>query len=183
MSSLFSHPSAADVPEVRSELTAVVTVPAPVDHAWAGLTEHLHLWWPADRLSRWGADSFFDLEDNALVETSADEDENVWGEVMDSRRGQWLELRWRHLGSASTTVVRLTMTRTDAASTGRGEVRDDTVPGPGEDRDGAGAGRTSTTLALVHHGWSTLDPQDLYEFYGDFWPDALARYRRFMGGS
>ncbi|MHA7210303.1 SRPBCC family protein [Arthrobacter sp. MDT1-65] len=172
MSSLFSHPSAADVPEVRPELTAVVTVPAPVDHAWAGLTEHLHLWWPADELSRWGADSFFDLEDNALVETSADEDENVWGEVMDSRPGQWLELRWTHLGSASTTVVRLTMTRGGVAS-----------PGSGGDDQETDSGRTGTTLALVHHGWSTVDPQDLYEFYRDFWPDALACYRRFMGGS
>jgi hypothetical protein len=155
-------------------------VPAPVEHAWAGLTEHLHLWWPADELSRWGAESFFDLEDNALVETSADEQENVWGEVTDGRPGQSLDLRWRHLGSASTTMVRVTVTE-DAPTSVRPEAaRGEVAPGP---TGGVDAGRAAATLEFVHSGWSTTDPEDLYEFYRDFWPRAAARYRRFMGGS
>lgn len=179
MSGLFSHPSAAaDVPGPRPDLRAAISVPAPLDHAWAGLMEHLHLWWPADGLSRWGADSFFDLEDNALVETSADDDENVWGEVTDTRPGEWLELQWRHVGSASTTLVRLAMDGEGstppppdaAASTGSGEGRTDGV-------------RAGTTLTVVHTGWSAADPQDLYDFYQAFWPLALSRYQRFMGGS
>ncbi|MHA7286375.1 SRPBCC family protein [Arthrobacter sp. MDT3-44] len=156
MTGLFSHPSAApDVPGERPDLRTTVSVPTPADHAWAGLTEHLHLWWPAGELSRWGDNSFFDLEDNALVETSAQDDENVWGEVTGGRPGEWLELRWKHAGSASTTVVRLEIT----------------------------GGQDATTLRLTHTGWTTADPQAIYDFYQEFWPEALARYRRFMGGS
>ncbi|WP_156135122.1 hypothetical protein [Arthrobacter sp. L77] len=163
MSGMFSHPSAAaDFPEARPELHASVTVPASMDHAWAGLTQHLHLWWPADELSRWGEDSFFDLEDNALVETSARDDENVWGEVTDSSPGEWLQLSWRHVGSASTTVVRIEM-----AAGGGAE----------------GAAESRVTLTLTHGGWTAGDPKDVYDFYRAFWPDALSRYRRFMGGN
>ena len=163
MSGIFSHPAgAADVPAARPELRASVTVPASVDHAWAGLTQHLHLWWPADELSRWGEDSFFDLEDNALVETSARDDENVWGEVTDSSPGEWLQLSWRHAGSASTTVVRIEMTQGEGSG---------------------GGGEPDITLTLIHGGWTAGDPKDVYDFYRGVWPDALSRYRRFMGGS
>lgn len=182
MSGLFSHPSgAADVPEARPPLRAAVAVPAPRDHAWAGLTEHLHLWWPAGELSRWGTDSFFDLEDNALVETSVDDDENVWGEVTGSQAGEWLELQWRHVGSASSTLLRLVMEGAASASSSPA------VALPGEPAGGQGGahdeGSSDTSLAVVHSGWSAADPLDVYEFYRDFWPLALSRYRRFMGGS
>ncbi|MHA7146785.1 SRPBCC family protein [Arthrobacter sp. TmT3-37] len=177
MSGLFSHPSSATESAERAALHVEVSVPAPRDHAWAGLTEHLHLWWPAGELSRWGEDSFFDLEDNALVETSSQDDENVWGEMVDGQPGQWLELRWKHVGSTSATQVRMEMA----------EVVEDALDRPGGDRT-AGDGRTDdapvgTRLTLIHSGWTAADPQDLYEFYTRFWPDTLARYRRFMGGS
>jgi uncharacterized protein YndB with AHSA1/START domain len=176
MTGLFSHPPAAgDELSDRQDLRVTVSVPAPVDHAWAGLTEHLHLWWPADELSRWGEGSFFDLEDNALVETSAQDDENVWGEVVDSRPGQWLDLKWRHAGSDSTTELRLEMTP-DGSS-----VKHLSAPGAQAAED---ADRVSgATLDLTHSGWTSGDPQDLYDFYRQFWPSALGRYRRFMGGS
>ncbi|WP_146065712.1 hypothetical protein [Arthrobacter pityocampae] len=179
MSGLFSHPPArTGVSGGRPELRFSAWVPAPGDHAWAGLTEHLHLWWPADELSRWGEDSFFDLEDNALVETSAHDDENVWGEVTDSSSGEWLEMSWRQVGSASTTVVRIEMAPADEpASTSM------TSTPSAPQRDGTGAVRTGVTLTLVHSGWTAEDPQDAYEFYRAFWPDALSRYRRFMGAS
>lgn len=174
MSGLFSHSSLPDeAPDVRPVLEARVGVPASRGHAWAGLTEHLHLWWPAALLSRWGESSFFDLEDNALVETSAEDDEYVWGEVVNGVAGQSLELRWRHLGSNSTTTIRL-------------ELRGDSVESMGETGRRASASGTeaaSSTLMLEHTGWTTEDPADLYTFYRDFWPEALARYRRFMGGS
>ena len=177
MSGMFSHPSpSADVPEVRPELRASVTIPASMDHAWAGLTQHLHLWWPADELSRWGEDSFFDLEDNALVETSARDDENVWGEVTDSSPGEWLQLSWRHAGSASTTAVRIEM-----AAGGGSRAGATTTEAAGEGAGGAGGPRV--TLTLIHGGWTAGDPKDVYDFYRRFWPDALSRYRRFMGGS
>lgn len=176
MSGLFSHPpAAAGDSSGRPELLVTVAVPAPADHAWAGLTEHLHLWWPADQLSRWGEDSFFDLEDKALVETSAQDDENVWGEVTDGRPGQWLELRWTHAGSSVTTQVRLEMAEAPGAS----DAQPLSEPS-GRHPSGAEGG---TTLTLTHGGWTAADPQDVYEFYQAFWPGALARYRRFMGGA
>ncbi|WP_434992592.1 hypothetical protein [Arthrobacter sp. Ld5] len=172
MSGLFSHPPAeTGGPEGRPDLQFSDSVPAAADHAWAGLTQHLHLWWPAGELSRWGEDSFFDLEDNALVETSAHDEENVWGEVTDRIPEQWVELSWRHFGSASATVVRIELTTP-------GEPGPSSNP-PGEKAvDGSGV-----TITLSHSGWTASDPQDIYDFYRGFWPDALSRYRRFMGGS
>ncbi len=109
------------------------------------------------------------------METSAHDDENVWGEVTDSSPGEWLEMSWRQVGSTSTTVVRIEMTPAgEAAPAPRS-----TAP----HRDGTGAARTGVTLTLVHSGWTDQDPQDAYEFYRAFWPDALSRYQRFMGGS
>ncbi|MBG6225752.1 hypothetical protein IWX63_002335 [Arthrobacter sp. CAN_A2] len=177
MSGLFSHPpSETGVSEDRPDLRFSEHVPAPADHAWAGLTQHLHLWWPADELSRWGEGSFFDLEDNALVETSANDDENVWGEVTDSRPGEWLQLSWRHVGSASTTVVRIEMAGGEEPGSARSA--SETL------REGTGAGGgPGVTFTLVHSGWTAEDPQDIYDFYRGFWSEALSRYRRFMGGS
>jgi uncharacterized protein YndB with AHSA1/START domain len=173
MSGLFSHSSVSDEGSAElPDLQTDVSVPATTLHAWAGLTEHLHLWWPAGELSRWGADSFFDLEDNALVETSAEDDENVWGEVIGGEPGQYLELRWRHLGSPSTTLIRFDVSGDGAAgamSTPALEVSSQ-------------AGAVST-LTLTHRGWTAADPPELYAFYRDFWPEALGRYLRFMGGS
>ena len=177
MSGLFSHsPASDDAPGSRPDLATSVLVPASGDHAWAGLTEHLHLWWPAAELSRWGESSFFDLEDNALVETSAEDDENVWGEVIGGEAGHWLELRWRNVGSASTTLLRLEVR--DGSSEGGAAAASYVI-----EQDQESAVPSGTTLTLTHSGWSTADPPDLYTFYRDFWPMALGRYRRFMGGS
>ncbi|MHA7239787.1 SRPBCC family protein [Arthrobacter sp. TMS1-12-1] len=175
MTGLFSHPPAASgVPDERPDLRFSVSVPAPADHAWAGFTQHLHLWWPVGELSRWGEGSFFDLEDNALVETSAEEDENVWGEVTDSHPGEWLELAWRHLGSASTTGVRI-----EVSAGGEPDLSGAVVGS----EDVAAEQRSGALLTLVHSGWTAGEAQHVYEFYRGFWPDALARYCRFMGGS
>lgn len=172
MSDIFSHPSeaAAGEAEPRTELLFSVDVPASVDHAWAGLKEHLHLWWPADLLSRWGESSFFDLEDNALVETSADDDENVWGEVVDGLPGEWLELRWREVGSTSSTLVRFDVSPAEDAD-----------PAGSPDRGRLGV-KGQAKLGVTHRGWTAVDPDDDYAFYTDFWPAALGRYQRFMGG-
>lgn len=175
MSDLFSHsPVPADALAPRSDLHSAVDVPAPTDHAWAGLTQHLHLWWPAEQLSRWGAESFFDLEDKALVETSAEDDENVWGEVTAAQQGQWLELRWRHLGSVSTTQVRIEVSS--------GKARGDADAGRPVS---AGSPDSSdfSAFTLVHRGWTREDPDEVYDFYADFWQLALGRFRRFMGGA
>lgn len=177
MSGLFSHAGEpADDSMGRPDLRAEVTVPAPRDHAWAGLTEHLHLWWPAGELSRWGDDSFFDLEGNALVETSAQDDENVWGEVTDGLPGEWLSLTWRHAGSHSVTQLLLAM---DVRQRGVHDERGSST----WDNGGADVEAPGSVLTVTHGGWTRSDPDDLYEFYRTFWPEALGCYLRFMGGS
>ncbi|MFC3298307.1 hypothetical protein FJV46_02765 [Arthrobacter agilis] len=185
MSDLFSHPAEPDTDAAdRPALTASVMVPAPVDHAWAGLTEHLHLWWPADQLSRWGEGSFFDLEDSALVETSEQDDENVWGERADGVPGQWLELTWRHVGVDLMTLVRLEMGPAEQAGPmPRGDGGRDGKEQVAAVIDRQEGGADATSLVLTHGGWLKSDPSDLYRFYEEFWPVALGRYRRFMGGS
>lgn len=178
MSDLFSHPSAASrVPESRPDVQVSVTVPAPIDHAWAGFIEHLHLWWPSDALSRW-KDSFFDLEDKAFVETSADDDEYVWGEVVHSVPGESVELRWRHVSGDSTTVLSVSAA---------GQV-DHPSEGSNGQSTGPGAGHGASTQALTvlhftHSGWTTQDPAEIYEVYRTLWPIAAQRYLRFMGGA
>lgn len=168
-------PAESGLPVDRADISAAVVVPATAEHAWAGLTEHLHLWWPADELSRWGDGSFFDLEDNALVETSTQDDENVWGEVIDGRPGEWLELSWKHVGAASSTSLRLDLTGGASNHHARAE-------SAAQDSGFAGE-QVNTTLTVTHGGWIATDPQDLYQLYREFWPNALARFQRFMGGS
>jgi hypothetical protein len=176
MSGLFSHtPADGEVSTDRPDLRVSVEVPATTDHAWAGLMEHLHLWWPADELSRWGVTSFFDLEDNALVETSAQDDENVWGEVVDGEPGRWLELRWRSTGSDSSTLVRMEVVAGEHGPSA-GSAAEEMSGGSSDQDDRA-------TLSVTHSGWTGSDGQEIYDFYQEFWPVALARYRRFMGGS
>lgn len=184
MSGLFSHASSeADVPSERPDIRASVSVPSPPDHAWAGLTDHLHLWWPAELLSRWGEGSFFDLEGNALVETSAQDDENVWGEVIDRAPGQLILLTWRHAGSAVTTELRLEVS-TGASPAVQADGGGRAEPSGVDEQGGARAGTgIETKLTLTHSGWTSAEPEELYHFYQDLWPAALGRYRRFMGGS
>ncbi|MBG6180912.1 SRPBCC domain-containing protein [Arthrobacter sp. CAN_A1] len=157
MSDLFSN--AAPPPQQFHRVAALevaTALPVTVEHAFAGFTEHIHLWWPADGLSVWGIGSFFDLEDNALVETSADEEEAVWAEVRRTQEDTRLEMIWRHQpgGGAPT------------------ELTIDFRP------EGGG-----TTAAIIHSGWTT-EPSSVEEraIYRDFWPLALDKFNRFMGG-
>ena len=165
MSDLFSDATPPQpAPERVSPLRFEVPVPVPPEHAAAGFTEHIHLWWPAEALSVWGTESFFDLEGNALVETSTNEVEAVWAEVRRTDQDTRLEMLWRHHpdGGAPTD---LTLEFLDN--------RESFV------RAGNGA-----TLRLIHDGWSTEATSMVErELYQDFWPLALAKFQRFMGGT
>ncbi len=165
MSGLFSH--AAPEPAgggTVADIRASVRVPADVIDAFSGFTEHLHLWWPGAELSVWGAGSFFDLEGGVFVETSAEDEEAVWAEVIereDQRDGhRALSLLWRHRpGPFPATTVELSF-------------------------DGVEGSAPATTVDLVHSGWPTEEGSgDLHGLYERFWPLALARYARFMGGT
>ncbi|MHA7156342.1 SRPBCC family protein [Arthrobacter sp. TMN-50] len=158
MSDLFSD--AAPTPEEFDGVPALecaVVVPVPVEHAFAGFSDHIHLWWPAEELSVWGVGSFLDLEGNALVETSADDEEAVWAEVRRTGQETRLDLVWHHQPAGGTTTE-LTI---DFRADGTGE----------------------TSVSLVHDGWTTEPPSvEDRAVYLTFWPLALEKFSRFMGG-
>ncbi len=161
MSGLFSH--AASEPAGggdAGDLAVAVRVPADTAHAFAGFTEHIHLWWPASELSVWGPGSFFDLEDNVFVETSADDQEAVWAEILERTQDSALHLLWRHRpGTLPATSVSLAFIE-------------------------AGGSAPNTSVELVHGGWTRGgELGGLRSRYETFWPLALARYARFMGGA
>lgn len=162
MSDLFSHPAPEPSREGPvGEVRADVTVPADRTHAWTGFTDHIHLWWPASLLSVWGSESFFDLESNALVETSTDNEEAVWAEVTESAPCASLELIWRHRpGTVSSTVVSIRFS------------------------DMKGAHDARTVVSVEHGGWEpAAGAGELRRRYEEFWPEALNHYARFMGGA
>ncbi|MHA7277980.1 SRPBCC family protein [Arthrobacter sp. HLT1-21] len=159
MSDLFSDaaPSAPDFDRLVA-LEFAVLVPVPVEHTFAGFVEHIHLWWPAEVLSVWGAGSFFDLEGNSLVETSVEEDEAVWAEVRRTGQDTRLEMVWHHQPTGGTSTE---LTIDFRPTTGGG-----------------------TTVSLVHDGWSTEPASGADRAtYLDFWPLALEKFSRFMGGA
>ncbi|WP_019483330.1 SRPBCC domain-containing protein [Arthrobacter sp. TB 23] len=159
MSDLFSDASPPPpTPERVSPIEFEVTVPVPPEHAAAGFAEHIHLWWPVEDLNVWGAGSFFDLEDNALVETSVDEVEAVWAEVSRTEQSTRLEMVWRHHPDGGTPT----------------DLTIEFLRGPGD----------GTTLSLVHDGWDTeARSKTERELYQIFWPLALTKFQRFMGGT
>lgn len=159
MSNLFSDAAPVPVePDPAPSLAFSVTVPVPRDHAFAGLVDNIHLWWPAQSLSVYGVGSFFDLEGEALVETSPDNEEAVWGAVIDREDARRLDLAWHHqLAGGTQTELSLGF---------------EAAPGGG------------TLVSLTHGGWSTAHQsvQDR-SFYQSFWPIAFEKFQRFMGGT
>lgn len=159
MSNLFSDAAPPVVqPDPAPSLAFSVTVPVPPDHAFAGFLDSIHLWWPAQSLSVYGVGSFFDLEGDALVETSPNNDEAIWADVIDREDGRRLDLAWHHQ-PAGGTQTELSLRFED---------------GPGG----------ATLVSLTHGGWSTAhqSAQDR-SLYETFWPTALEKFQRFMGGT
>lgn len=158
MSNIFSHapePVAAttDVPESR---TASVVVPVDAGDAFDGFTDGIHLWWPMESYSGFGAGAHVGFEGQRLVEESDAGEQQLWGEVQTWEEPTSLVLRW-HLGDDPLTPTQVSVTFDD---------------------DGAG----STRLALVQDGWAPGQAgKAQFEKYCD-WPLILARYARFMGG-
>ncbi|WP_026551214.1 SRPBCC domain-containing protein [Arthrobacter sp. H20] len=159
MTDLFSDASPPQpAPDRLAALEFGITVPVPPEHAAAGFSEHIHLWWPAGELSVWGSESFFDLENRALVETSTDDEEAVWAEVSRADDGRRLEMIWRHQPDGGVPTEVTIVFHDDADSGSR--------------------------VSLVHGGWtaeaSSREDRAIYEA---FWPLALEKFCRFMGGT
>ncbi len=158
MSNLFSHASES-LPEdlaVHSARSAVVIVPVPLAEAFDGFTDGIHLWWPMDTHSKFGAEAHVGFENGVLLEDAFAGEHVLWGEVQEWDAPSSLVIRWQLDGHLlSPTVVHV----------------DFTTNGDG-----------STTVSLTHDGWAPGNVGlQQYEKYCD-WPLILARYARFMGG-
>lgn len=165
MSDIFSHAPSARTkdsgPQPDVELT--MTVNADPDQAFAGWTDHIHLWWPVADFSMSGDDAFIDFEGDELVETSTGDQMISWGTVFASDPPSLLSLSWHPGGSPlQATHVRIEFSPLESES----------------------HGRTGTQMSLTHDGWSnTADPAAEQSRYARLWPDVLAKYVRFMGGA
>jgi len=161
MSNLFSHPDEpTQAPPAPTDsldpLIFAVTVPGPVAQAFAGFTDHTHLWWPLESHGVYGAGSYVEFEENLILETADDGRTTIWGTIDDWQPPLSFHATW-HPGTTALWSTEL-----------RAAFR--AVP------DG-------TEVRVVHDGWEGAEnPAAERESYSAGWPLVLARYVRFMGG-
>jgi hypothetical protein len=162
MDNLFSHPEdAVSVPPEPAEslepVVCTVTVPVSVAQAFAGFTDHTHLWWPLESHSVFGPGSYVEFEENFVMEMADDGRTAVWGTLDDWQPPLSFHASW-HPGTTAlwSTELRLAFRA---------------VPG-------------GTEVRLVHDGWEGAEvPAATREAYAESWPTVLDRFVRFMGGT
>lgn len=161
MDSLFSHagePFGSDDSPTLGALEPVVNrvvVPGSVAHAFAGFTDHTHLWWPLDAFGVYGAGSYVEFEENVILETADDGRSSIWGTLDDWQPPLSFHATWHPGSSALWSTELLVVFRAVADGT---EVR------------------------VFHDGWEGAEnPPAERAKYGAAWPVILAGYSRFMG--
>lgn len=161
MENLFSHAEDAlsGQPEPAESLDPVihtVTVPGPVAQAFAGFTDHTHLWWPMESDSVFGAGSYVEFEDILILETADDGRTSVWGSIDDWQPPLSFHASWY----PGTTALWSTGLRVAFRAVPEG-----------------------TEVRLVHDGWEGAeDPSAARAASAQSWPAVLDRFVRFMGG-
>jgi uncharacterized protein YndB with AHSA1/START domain len=159
MSDIFSHAAPQPGPTTANLDPRITEVSVPVAsrEAFDGFTDGIHLWWPLEEYSRFGADSHVGFEEGSLVEESPDGDEYVWGQLRSWEPPSSLELSWQ-LGGNPLAPTRI-------------------IVGFEPREDGG------TVVRLVQDGWPEgREGVRMREKFSD-WPAILARFVRFMGGS
>lgn len=162
MDNLFSHadaalPGPAEPAESLEPVIYTVTVPGPVARAFAGFTDHTHLWWPMDSQGVYGAGSYVEFEENLIVETADDGRTAVWGSIDDWQPPLSFHASW-HPGTTAlwSTELRVAFRAVEGG----------------------------TELRLVHNGWEGAeDPSATRGAYAASWPEVLNRFVQFMGGT
>ena len=161
MSSIFSHaqdPFEAEANPGLGSLEPVVTavvVPGPVARAFAGFTDHAHLWWPLGPYGVYGASSYVEFEENLILETADDGRSSIWGTLDDWQPPLSFHATW-HPGTTAmwSTELLVAFRAVD---------------------DG-------TEVRVVHDGWEGAeDPAGVRVHYVQAWPVILDKYARFMG--
>ena len=163
MNSLFSHgqdpwdSEAHAASDPLEPVVATVVVPGNVAHAFAGFTDHTHLWWPLESNGVYGADSYVEFEENLILETADDGRTSIWGTLDEWHPPFSFHATW-HPG---TTALWSTELLVVFKSVDEG-----------------------TEVRVFHEGWEGAeDPQATRASYVTAWPDILARYARFMGAA
>jgi hypothetical protein len=163
MSSLFSHaqePSGNDRHsglEMLDPVVATVVVPGSVAHAFAGFTDHTHLWWPLESHGVYGAGSYVEFEENLILETADDGRTTIWGTLDDWQPPLSFHATWHPGSTALWSTELLVVFRS--------------VP-------------EGVEVRLFHEGWEGAeDPAATRAKYSAAWPEILGRYARFMGAS
>jgi hypothetical protein len=163
MSSLFSHsqepweggPGSASEP--LEPVISTVVVPGSVAHAFAGFTDHTHLWWPLESTGVYGAGSYVEFEENLILETADDGRTSSWGTLDDWQPPFSFHAAW-HPGTTALWSTELLVVFK-------------TVEG-------------GTEVRVFHEGWEGAeDAATTRAEYVDAWPVILARYARFMGAA
>jgi hypothetical protein len=161
MDSLFSHgnePFGSDdtgSSELLEPVVHTVVVPGGVAHAFAGFTDHTHLWWPLEEFGVYGAGSYVEFEENLILETADDGRTSIWGTLDDWQPPLSFHATWHPGTTALWSTELLVVFR---AVEGGTEVR------------------------VFHDGWEGAeDPAAARAEYVAGWPLILARYCRFMG--
>ncbi len=162
MENLFSHSDdalagPAEPMETLEPVIHVVTVPGPVAQAFAGFTDHTHLWWPLEIHGVFGAGSYVEFEDILILETADDGRTAVWGTIDDWQPPLSFHASW-YPGSTAMWSTEL-------------RVAFRAVP-------------EGTEVRVVHDGWEGAeDPATARAAYIEGWPVVLERFVRFMGGA
>ncbi|AIX99602.1 MULTISPECIES: SRPBCC family protein [Arthrobacter] len=96
MQNLFSHAHEPDYVASREteQLEGVVLIDVPMDQAFDGFTDGIHLWWPVSEQSVFGEGSHVALLRDHLVEESADGEEIVWADISAWESPSHLALQW-----------------------------------------------------------------------------------------
>lgn len=161
MENLFSHAEdalsgQAEPAESLDPVIHTVTVPGPVAQAFAGFTDHTHLWWPMESDSVFGAGSYVEFEDILILETADDGRTAVWGSIDDWQPPLSFHASWY----PGTTALWSTELRVAFRAVPEG-----------------------TEVRLVHDGWEGAeDPSAARAASAQSWPVVLDRFVRFMGG-
>lgn len=163
MNSLFSHsdePSGSgehSALEILDPVVTTVVVPGSVAHAFAGFTDHTHLWWPLESYGVYGAGSYVEFEENLVLETADDGRTTIWGTLDDWQPPLRFHATW-HPGTTALWSTELLVVFRPVIE--GAEVR------------------------VFHEGWEGAeDPAAARAQYATAWPEILAKYARFMGAS
>ncbi|MHA7175996.1 SRPBCC domain-containing protein [Arthrobacter sp. Sr24] len=158
MHNLFSHVHEPDyvAPQATQQLEDGVLIDVPVDQAFDGFTDGIHLWWPVSEQSVFGDGSHIALLRNHLVEESIDGEEIIWADIVEWEAPEHLNLLW--------------VFGNDPESEREVDVVFEA------------ANQGMTRVKITFHQSSAGEDLNESEFSCD-WPLILSRYARFMGGA